>query len=104
MRSAINKLESCKIVAEELKLTQKLLINSTQLIEIKDSIIVKYSQREINYKNLINNYELIKKNDSTQIAYLHQMVKKEKKINRRKTFNNFIFGILGVSFGIIIAK
>ena len=100
LRKAIKEIENCKIVREELELTQ----NSVSILEnrltIKDSIIVGYMTKDSLWSTKSSNYEQM-------ISNLNKQLFNEKKIssiysvkNKILKLNKWLYGAGGLLIGV----
>jgi len=101
LRKAIKEIENCKIVREELELTQ----NSVSILEnrltIKDSIIVGYMTKDSLWSTKSSNYEQM-------ISNLNKQLFNEKKIssiysvkNKILKLNKWFYGAGGLIIGVL---
>lgn len=104
LKKAINRIETCKVIEEELVNTKTLLINSEKRVSNRDSAISVFKQSELTYKNLVANYEQNLSNDKKIIGNLEKTITLQKRISRRQKLSKWIVGGLGIAIGYFIAK
>jgi len=104
LKIAINKIEVCEIVKQELEITKGLLDLKTKQIHNYDSMIIVSKKREETYNNYINNYKKIVANYQKNILNCSAKVEYQEVKIRRKNRHKFIYGILGFVLGIVLIK
>lgn len=104
LRIAINLIEKGKITQEELDSTKQLVTFLNRRIEKKDSILIRYGQKDQYWKRIdsvnkakITNLSTIIENDKKIYTIQDQTIKKQKKLGLVKLG-------LGVVIGLFIAK
>ena len=104
LRIAINLIEKGKITQEELDSTKQLVTFLNRRIEKKDSILIRYGQKDQYWKKIdsvnkakITNLSTIIDNDKKIYTIQEQTIKKQKKLGLVKLG-------LGVVIGLFIAK
>ena len=104
LRIAINLIEKGKITQEELDSTKQLVTFLNKRIEKKDSILIRYGQKDQYWKRIdsvnkakITNLSTIIENDKKIYTIQDQTIKKQKKLGLVKLG-------LGVVIGLFIAK
>lgn len=104
LKKAINRIETCKVIEEELVSTKTLLTNSEKRVLNRDSAIAVYKQSELTYKNLVLNYEQNLSNDKKIIGNLEKTITLQKRIARKQKLSKWIVGGLGIAIGYFISK
>lgn len=104
LRIAINLIEKGKITQEELDSTKQLVTFLNRRIQKKDSILIRYGQKDQYWKRIdsvnkakITNLSTIIENDKKIYTIQDQTIKKQKKLGLVKLG-------LGVVIGLFIAK
>ena len=104
LRKAINLIEQGKITKEELDSTKQLVLYLNKRINTKDSILIRYGQKDQYWKKIdgvnkekIGNLNLVISNQNKVIEIKDYTIRKQKKIGIIKL-------LLGVSLGFFIAK
>jgi hypothetical protein len=104
LKIAINKIEVCEIVKQELEITKGLLDLKTKQIYNYDSMIIVSKKREVTYNNYIESYKKIVTNYQKNILNCSAKVEYQQKIIKRKNKHKFIFTIIGFLLGVILIK
>jgi len=104
LKIAINKIEVCEIVKQELEITKGLLDLKTKQIYNYDSMIIVSKKREVTYNNYIESYKKIVTNYQKNILNCSAKVEYQQKIIKRKNKHKFIFTIIGFLLGVLIIK
>ena len=104
LKIAINKIEVCEIVKQELEITKGLLDLKTKQIYNYDSMIIVSKKREVTYNNYIESYKKIVTNYQKNILNCSAKVEYQQKIIKRKNKHKFIFTIIGFLLGVLIVK
>jgi len=104
LRKAINLIEQGKITKEELDSTKQLVLYLNKRINTKDSILIRYGQKDQYWKKIdgvnkekIGNLNQVISNQNKVIEIKDYTIRKQKKIGIIKL-------LLGVSLGFFIAK
>lgn len=104
LRKAINLIEQGKITKEELDSTKQLVLYLNKRINTKDSILIRYGQKDQYWKKIdgvnkekIGNLNQVISNQNKVIEIKDSTIRKQKKIGIMKL-------LLGVSLGFFIAK
>lgn len=104
LKKAINRIETCKVIEEELSLTKESLQTANQRLTLKDSIITSFRLQTANYTRLIDNYT----QNITSLENINSNLKKEvslhQKIIRRQKLSKWLVGGIGLGLGILISK
>lgn len=104
LKKAINRIETCKVIEEELTLTKESLQTANQRLTLKDSIITSFRLQTANYTRLIDNYT----QNVTSLENINSNLKKEvslhQKIIRRQKLSKWLVGGIGLGLGILISK
>lgn len=104
LKKAINRIETCKVIEEELTLTKESLQTANQRLTLKDSIITSFRLQTANYTRLIDNYT----QNITSLENINSNLKKEvslhQKIIRRQKLSKWLVGGIGLGLGILISK
>ena len=104
LKKAINRIETCKVIEEELTLTKESLQTANQRLTLKDSIITSFRLQTANYTRLIDNYT----QNVTSLENINYNLKKEvslhQKIIRRQKLSKWLVGGIGLGLGILISK
>jgi hypothetical protein len=104
LKIAINKIEVCEIVKQELELTKGLLDLKTKQIHNYDSMIIVSKKREETYNNYIDSYKKIVANYQKNIINSSAKIEYQKEVIRKKNKHKFIFTIIGFLLGVLIVK
>jgi hypothetical protein len=104
LKIAINKIEVCEIVKQELEITKCLLDLKTKQIINYDSIIIVYKKREQINMNYIDSYKKIVANYQKNIINSSAKIEYQKEVIRKKNKHKFIFTIIGFLLGVLIVK
>ena len=104
LKIAINKIEVCEIVKQELEITKGLLDFKTKQIYNYDSMIIVLKKREVTYNNYIESYKKIVTNYQKNILNCSAKVEYQKDVIRKKNKHKFIFTIIGFLLGVLIVK
>lgn len=104
LKKAINRIEECKVIAEDLALTKQTLSLANQRISVKDSIIQKFEVKGNAYEASLANYQQVNNNLESIIQNLKKEVSLHKKAFRRQKLSKWITGVLGIAVGFLIAK
>lgn len=99
LRIAIKKIETCKIIQEELDLTKVSVALLKDRIKIKDSIIRTYDLVEDEYKNKIKIYDSSISNLNLQVANQKSISNIYRAISKK---NKYIYGFVGLVIGVIV--
>lgn len=98
LRKAINLIEKGKIVQEELDSTKQLVLYLNKRIDTKDSILIRYGQKDQYWKKIdgvnkdkISNLNKVIDNQNKVIEIHTSTIKKQKKI-----------GLIKIGFGVIL--
>ncbi len=104
LRKAINLIEQGKITKEELDSTKQLVLYLNKRIDTKDSILIRYGQKDQYWKKIdgvnkekIGNLNQVISNQNKVIEIKDSTIRKQKKIGIMKL-------LLGVALGFFIAK
>lgn len=104
LRKAINLIEQGKITKEELDSTKQLVLYLNKRINTKDSILIRYGQKDQYWKKIdgvnkekIGNLNQVISNQNKVIEIKDSTIRKQKKIGIMKL-------LLGVALGFFIAK
>ncbi len=104
LRKAINLIEQGKITKEELDSTKQLVLYLNKRIDTKDSILIRYGQKDQYWKKIdgvnkekIGNLNQVISNQNKVIEIKDYTIRKQKKIGIMKL-------LLGVALGFFIAK
>jgi hypothetical protein len=104
LKIAINKIEVCEIVKQELVTTKYLLDLKNSQIANQDSSFIYYKKRETKYLQLVENLKKINSNYQKNILNCSAKVEYQEKIIKRKNKHKFIFTIIGFVLGVILIK
>lgn len=104
LKSVINRLETCKVIEEELSTTKEEVTLLNQRITIKDSIIGKFQNQTKNYTQLVDNYTRNVNNLQNVITNLKLEVNLQRKAIRRQKLSKWISGLIGIGVGVLISK
>jgi hypothetical protein len=104
LKIAINKIEVCEIIKQELQTTKNLLDYKEQQIINYDSIIIIYKKREQTNINYIDSYKKIVANYQKNIINSSAKIEYQNKVIRKKNKHKFIFTIIGFLLGVLIVK
>lgn len=104
LKKAINRLETCKVIEEELTATKSLLTNAEKRVANRDSAIAVFRMSEIAYKNLISNFEQTLSNDKKIIGNLEKTITLQQRISRKQKLSKWVVGAVGIVIGLILAK
>lgn len=99
LRIAIKKIETCKIIQEELDLTKVSVALLKDRIKVKDSIIRTYDLVEDEYKNKIKIYDSQISNLNLQVANQKSISNIYRAISKK---NKYIYGFGGLVIGVIV--
>lgn len=104
LKKAINRIETCKVIEEELTITKESLQTANQRLTLKDSIITSFRLQTAKYTRLIDNYT----QNVTSLENINSNLKKEvslhQKIIRRQKLSKWLVGGIGLGLGILISK
>ena len=104
LRKAINLIEKGKIVQEELDSTKQLVLYLNKRIDTKDSILIRYGQKDQYWKKIDGvNKEKIG-NLNKVIDNQNKVINIQSKSIRRGKFGKVALLLLGFGTGILIAK
>lgn len=104
LRKAINLIEQGKIVKEELDSTKQLVLYLNKRIDTKDSILIRYGQKDQYWKKIDGvNKEKIS-NLNKVIDNQNKVINIQSKSIRRGKFGKVALLLLGFGTGILIAK
>jgi hypothetical protein len=104
LKIAINKIEVCEIVKQELVSTKYLLELKNSQIANQDSTLIYYKKRETKYIQLVENLKKINSNYQKNILNCSAKVEHQEKIIRRKNRHKFIYGIVAFILGVVLIK
>jgi hypothetical protein len=104
LKIAINKIEVCEIVKQELVSTKYLLELKNSQIANQDSTLIYYKKREAKYLQLVENLKKINSNYQKNIFNCSAKVEHQEKIIRRKNRHKFIYGIVAFILGVVLVK
>jgi hypothetical protein len=104
LKLAINKIEVCEIIKQELDITKGILDLKTKQIQNYDSIIKVSKNKEETYINYINSYKKIVLNYQKNILNCTAKVEYQQEVIRKKNKHKFIYGIVGFVLGVILIK
>jgi len=104
LRKAINLIEKGKVTQEELDSTKQLVVYLNNRIEKKDSILMLYGQRDLNWKSIdgINKEKI--GNLNKVITNSNKIIDIQAKSIRRGKFGKIALLVLGFGAGIIIGN
>ena len=104
LRKAINLIEQGKITKEELDSTQQLVVFLNKRINVKDSLLYKYGQKDQNWKKIdIVNKEKINNLDKV-IDNQNKIINIQSKSIKRAKLGKVAMLILGLGTGFLISK
>jgi hypothetical protein len=104
LRKAINLIENAKVVKEELEDTKQLNSLLLKRIELKDSIILKYGIKEINWKRIDSNYQSQIANDKEYQQNTQKIFEIQRSQIRRQKWSKWAMLAAGVGAGYLISK
>ena len=104
LKVAINKIETAKVVQNELQLTKNALNIAEKRLVVKDSIINVHELKEVAYKAIIADYKKTEQNSEQVIFNLEKAITLEQRKTRRQKFGKVLGVIAGVAFGVLISK
>ena len=104
LKLAINKIEVCEIIKQELDITKGILELKTKQILNNDSLIKVSKKREELLNNHINSYKKIVLNYQKNILNASAKIEYQDEVIRKKNKHKFIYGILGFVLGVILIK
>lgn len=99
LKIAIKKIETCKILEEELNLTKVGVSLLKDRIKVKDSIIRNYDLVEDEYKKKIKIYDSSISNLNLQVANQKSISNIYRAISKK---NKYIYGFGGLVIGVIV--
>jgi nitrogen fixation/metabolism regulation signal transduction histidine kinase len=102
LKVAINKIEVCEIIKQELVATKYLLEFKNSQISNLDSTLIYYKNKEIKYLQLVENLKKINTNYQKNIFNNTARIEYQEKQIRKKNRHKFIYGILGFVLGVLI--
>jgi hypothetical protein len=104
LRKAINLIENAKVIQEELELTKQRDSFLERRIILKDSIILKYGIKEINWKRMDANYQKQIENDKQYQANTQKIFEQQRKQIRKQKWSKWAMLVAGVGAGYLIQK
>ncbi len=104
LKNVINRLETCKVIEEELNTTKEQVGVLNNRIILKDSIIGKFQIQTNNYTQVIDNYSRNLKNLENVVSNLKLEVNLQRKAIRRQKLTKWISGLIGIGVGVLITK
>jgi hypothetical protein len=104
LRKAINLIENAKVIQEELELTKQRDSFLERRIILKDSIILKYGIKEINWKRMDASYQKQIENDKQYQANTQRIFEQQRKQIRRQKWSKWAMLVAGVGAGYLIQK
>jgi hypothetical protein len=104
LRKAINLIENAKVVKEELEDTKQINILLNKRIQLKDSIILKYGIKEINWKRIDSNYQKQIENDNNYQKNTQKIFEIQRSQIRRQKWSKWAMLVAGVGAGYLISK
>jgi hypothetical protein len=99
LKIAIKKIETCKILEQELNLTKVGVALLKDRIKVKDSIIRNYDLVEDEYKKKIKIYDSSISNLNLQVANQKSISNIYRAISKK---NKYIYGFGGLVIGVIV--
>jgi hypothetical protein len=104
LRKAINLIEKGKIAQEELDSTKQIVVYLNKRIEKKDSILILYGERDLNWKKIdgVNKDKI--GNLNKVITNSNKIIDVQAKSIRRGKFGKVALLALGFGAGILISK
>jgi hypothetical protein len=104
LRKAINLIEKGKVTQEELDSTKQLVVYLNNRIEKKDSILMLYGQRDLNWKSIdgINKEKI--GNLNKVITNSNKIIDIQAKSIRRGKFGKIALLVLGFGAGVLIGN
>jgi len=99
LKIAIKKIETCKIIQEELDLTKVSVAILKDRIKVKDSIIKNYDLVEDEYEKKIKIYDSSISNLNLQVANQKSITNVYRAISKK---NKYIYGFGGLVIGVIV--
>lgn len=102
LKMAINKIEVCEIIKQELVATKYLLELKNSQIANLDSTLIYHKKREVKYLQLVENLKKINTNYQKNIFNNSAKIEFQEKQIRKKNRHKFIYGILGFVLGVLI--
>jgi hypothetical protein len=104
LKLAINKIEVCEIIKQELDITKGILELKTKQILNNDSLIKVSKKREELLNNHINSYKKIVLNYQKNILNASAKIEYQDEVIRKKNRHKYIYGILGFVLGLVLFK
>jgi hypothetical protein len=104
LRKAINLIENAKVLKEELEDTKQINTLLNKRIQLKDSIILKYGIKEINWKRMDSNYQKQIENDKNYQKNTQKIFEIQRSQIRRQKFSKWAMLVAGVGAGYLISK
>ena len=104
LRKAINLIENAKVIQEELELTKQRDSFLERRIILKDSIILKYGIKEINWKRMDASYQKQIANDKAYQENTQKIFEIQRKQIRRQKWSKWAMLAAGVGAGYLIQK
>jgi hypothetical protein len=104
LRKAINLIENAKVIQEELELTKQRDSFLERRIILKDSIILKYGIKEINWKRMDASYQKQIENDKQYQANTQKIFEQQRKQIRKQKWSKWAMLVAGVGAGYLIQK
>jgi hypothetical protein len=104
LRKAINLIEKGKVAQEELDSTKQIVVYLNKRIEKKDSILILYGERDLNWKKIdgVNKDKI--GNLNQVITNSNKIIDIQAKSIRRGKFGKIALLVLGFGAGIIIGN
>ena len=104
LRKAINLIEKGKVAQEELDSTKQIVVYLNKRIEKKDSILILYGERDLNWKKIDGvNKEKIG-NLNQVITNSNKIIDIQAKSIRRGKFGKIALLVLGFGAGVLISN
>lgn len=104
LRKAINLIENAKVVKEELEDTKQINILLNKRIQLKDSIILKYGIKEINWKRMDVSYQKQIENDKQYQENTQKIFEQQRKQIRKQKWSKWAMLVAGVGAGYLLQK
>jgi hypothetical protein len=104
LKKVINRLETCKVIEEELNTTKEQVVLLNKRVSLKDSIINRHELQGRTYAQIIDNYTRNVNNLENVVSNLKVEVNLQRRAIRRQKLTKWISGLIGIGVGVLISK
>jgi len=104
LKKAVEKIEECKVIGQDLTLTLERLSVANARLELRDSAISSLKALSSRQEELYRNGEERIKNLSSQVNNLEKALDLQKRAYRRQRLSKWLAGALGIAVGATLIR